>query len=111
MVVSALAAGPLAAQGMSGHDHGAGGMQHGPASQPAAAAPMSDGEVRKVDARAGTVTLKHGRLENLNMAPMTMVFKVRDPAWLPTLKPGDKVQFSAERVGGNLTVVTLNVVK
>jgi len=37
---------------------------------------MSHGEVRKVDAAAGKLTIRHGPLENLGMGPMTMVFKV-----------------------------------
>ena len=38
---------------------------------------MSHGEVRKVDAAAGKLTIRHGHLENLGMGPMTMVFKVK----------------------------------
>ncbi|MDP9646758.1 Cu/Ag efflux protein CusF [Paraburkholderia caledonica] len=35
---------------------------------------MSHGEVQKVDAAAGKLTIRHGPLENLGMGPMTMVF-------------------------------------
>ena len=68
------------------HDHAAAPVAAGAKSQ--AALPMTDAEVRKVDAKAGKLTLRHGRLENLDMAPMTMVFGVKDPAWLGTLKAG-----------------------
>ena len=72
-----------------------------------AAASMSEGEVRKVDATLGKITLRHGPLDNLNMPGMTMVFRVRDPAWLPQLKVGERVRFVAERIDGNLTITAL----
>ena len=76
-----------------------------------AALPLTDGEVRKIDVHAQKITLRHGRLENLGMAPMTMVFRVKDPAWLQSLKAGDRVRFAADRVDGALTVVILESAK
>ncbi|MCC7327299.1 MAG: copper-binding protein [Burkholderiales bacterium] len=70
---------------------------------------MSEGEVRKVDSAAGKLTLRHGPLENLDMPEMTMVFRVKDPAWLAQVKVGDKVRFVAERVDGKLTVTALHL--
>ena len=70
-------------------------------------APQSDGEVRKVDREQGKVMLRHGPLQNLDMPAMTMVFRVSDPALLDTLKEGEKVRFTAERVGGALTVTAI----
>lgn len=72
-----------------------------------AAAPTTDGEVRKVDKEQGKVTLKHGRIENLDMPGMTMVFKVADPKMLDPLKVGDKVRFTAENLNGALTVTAI----
>ena len=71
------------------------------------AAPLSKGEIRKVDREAGKITIKHGPLENLGMPAMTMVFRVKDAAMLDQVKPGDKVSFEAEQVGGALTVVRI----
>ena len=51
----------------------------------AAAAPLSEGEVRKVDVEQGKVTLRHGPLTNLDMPAMTMVFRVADPKFLDGL--------------------------
>ena len=68
---------------------------------------FTDGEVRKVDKQAGKVTLKHGAIANLDMPPMTMVFRVKDPAMLDTLKAGDKVRFRAQKVQGAYTVTEL----
>ena len=63
-------------------------------------ADLSEGEVTRVDAAALKVTLRHGELKNLNMPPMTMVFRVQDAAQLAPLKAGDKVRFRAEQVKG-----------
>jgi Cu(I)/Ag(I) efflux system protein CusF len=82
-----------------------GGADH--AAHHAQAAPAAEGEVRKVDAAQGKLTLKHGPIANLEMPGMTMVFKVADPKLLQGLKEGDKVKFSAERVGGAITVTAI----
>lgn len=86
---------------------------HHPAatSATAAVAPMADGEVRKVDKEQSKVTLKHGPIASIDMPAMTMVFKVAEPRMLDTLKPGDKVKFSAEKVNGTLTVTAVEVLK
>ncbi|MGH8618630.1 MAG: copper-binding protein [Burkholderiales bacterium] len=75
-----------------------------------AQAPLSDGEVRRVDKATGKVTLRHGPIPNLDMPPMTMVFQVKDPALLDLVKTGDKVKFAAEKDGGNYTVTSMEVV-
>lgn len=71
------------------------------------AAPLVDGEVRKVDKEQGKLTLRHGPIPNLEMAGMTMVFRVTDPKWLDGLKEGDKLSFSADRVNGVFTVTSI----
>src|SRR6266542_2611219 len=79
--------------------------------QTQAAAPgaaLTEGEVRKIDREAGTITLKHGPITNLGMPPMTMMFKARDAAMLDQLKPGDKVKFAVEQVGGKYTVTRVD---
>ena len=69
---------------------------------------MSHGEIKKVDAAAGKLTIKHGPLENLGMDAMTMVFKVKDPAMISQVKVGDKIDFMAEEVDGVLIVTKLH---
>ena len=82
--------------------------QYGSATPAAsAAAQMSQGEVRKVDKDAQKITIKHGPIDNLGMPPMTMVFRVKDPAMLDQVKPGDKVRFSADKVSGAYTVTKI----
>ena len=72
-----------------------------------AALPTVEGEVRKVDTDAKKITLKHGDIQNLDMMGMTMVFRVSDPAFLSKVKPGDKVRFTADKVDGALTVMSI----
>ena len=79
-----------------------------------AAAPsagMTDGEIRNVDKDAKKITIKHGPIQNLDMPPMTMVFQVKDPAMLETVKAGDKVNVAAEKVGGQITVTRIEASK
>lgn len=67
-----------------------------------------EGSVVKIDEAAGKITLKHGPIKKLDMDEgMTMVFRVQDPAMLKTVKVGDKVKFDADRVNGQITVITL----
>ena len=75
------------------------------------AADMSDGEVRKIDKETKKITLKHGEIKSLDMPPMTMVFQVKDPAMLDTVKPGDKVKFAVEMVGTSMVVTAISAVK
>ena len=69
---------------------------------------MVNGEVKKIDESAGKITLKHGPIKSLGMDEgMTMVFRVKDPAVLKGFKEGDKVQFDADRVDGQITVTAI----
>jgi len=77
-----------------------------------AQAEPADGEVRKVDKDAQKITIRHGPLPSLDMPqPMTMVYRVKDPAMLDRVKPGDKVKFEAENVGGAFTVTKIEPVR
>ena len=95
---------PVAGQAVEAH--------HQPAAAGAAnPAKMSDGEVRKVDKEAQKVTIKHGPIENLGMPPMTMVFRVANPAMLGQLNTGDKIRFSADKVDGAYIVTKVEIAK
>ena len=63
-------------------------------------AELSEGEITRWDPRTLRLTLKHGEIKNLEMPPMTMVFRVADAGVVGDLKPGDKVRFRAEQVSG-----------
>ena len=77
----------------------------------AQSAALSEGEVRKVDKGAKKITIKHGPLINLDMPAMTMVFQVKDPKMIEQVKAGDKVKFSAEKLGGAFTVTKIEQAK
>ena len=65
---------------------------------------MSEGTIKKIDAKAGKVTIKHGPLDNLSMPPMTMIFTVSDPAMLESFSAGDEIEFHAVDEGGKFIV-------
>ena len=61
---------------------------------------LAEGEVRRVDAEAKKLTIRHGPIANLDMPAMTMVFQVRDSALLQHVKAGDKIRFAADKIDG-----------
>ena len=67
-----------------------------------------DGEVKKIDESAAKITLKHGPAKSIGMdEPMTMVYRVKDPAMLKQVKVGDKVKFEAQSADAGYTVTKL----
>lgn len=68
---------------------------------------MTRGIISRIDAANGKLGIKHEAIDNLNMPPMTMVFRVADPALLNGLQVGDAVHFHAENPAGKLTVTAL----
>ncbi len=72
-----------------------------------AQAPTASGEITKLDKAAARVTLKHGEIKNLDMPPMTMVFRVTDPKMLDGLAVGQRIGFTAERINGQYTLTSV----
>lgn len=103
----ALALGLSTASAMAADPHAGHMAGHSASSAPASKAPMSEGEIKKIDKQAGKVTIKHGPLANLDMPPMTMSFAVKDAAMLDNLKVGDKIRFVAEKQGRGFQVARL----
>ncbi|AEI96495.1 MULTISPECIES: copper-binding protein [Roseobacter] len=64
------------------------------------------GKIKKIDAKAGKVTIIHGPLVNLDMPAMTMVFRA-DEAMIAKMSEGQDIEFVADRVKGKLTVTQL----
>ena len=77
------------------------------AAQAATPAATTDGEVTKIDKAQAKVTLRHGEIKNLDMPPMTMVFRVAEPKMLDGLAVGGKVRFAAEKLDGHYTVTQI----
>ena len=73
---------------------------------------LTDGQVTKVDASAGKITIKHGPIKKFDMDDgHTMVFRAQDPAMTKAVKAGDKVKFDAEKINGQFTVTKIEKAK
>ena len=57
------------------------------------------GVVKKVDAKAGKVTLAHDPVKTMNWPAMTMTFQVKNKAMLDKLGEGKKIEFEFENHG------------
>lgn len=65
------------------------------------------GEVRRLDAAAGKITIKHGEIAKLQLPAMTLVYRA-DPALLAGIEPGDKITFTAKREDGQYVVIAIS---
>ena len=108
-VVLSLVTASVSAQTAQPGDH----ASHHPGATSASSADASkaEGEVRKVDKETRKLTLRHGPIPNLEMPEMTMVFRLADPKLLDGLEPKQKVRFTAERLEGQLTVTSIEIVQ
>ncbi len=77
-----------------------------PAKQGTAASASASGEVRRVDAANGRITIKHGEIKALELPAMTLVYQA-DPQLLASVKPGDKINFTASRQGTSYVVTEI----
>ena len=94
------------------HASGHSAHQHGEHHHHAAESSSKDGgwtsaEVRKVDLEQGRLTLRHERIESLDMEPMTMVFRLGEGVSAAELSEGAKVRFQVERQMGRLVITAL----
>lgn len=71
------------------------------------------GEVKKIDSGANKITLTTGPIKSLDMDddPMTMVYRVQDPAMLKAVKVGDKVQFEFQSGSDGITITRMQKAK
>lgn len=72
---------------------------------------LTEGVVKKVDKDTGKITIAHGAIKNLGMGPMTMMFRVKDPAMLDQVQTGQKIRFQVDIIKGAYTVLQLEPVK
>lgn len=107
-VVTALGANQVFAQaGHAGHHRGHAPASPAPIAAQAEATGLSEGTVRRINAEAGSVTIAHGPLANLDMPPMTMSFRMSGQASLEGLAVGDKVRFAAGKDGDEFVVTEI----
>lgn len=65
------------------------------------------GEVRRIDAEAGKITIKHGAISDLQLPAMTLVYNIA-PALLAGVQPGDKIKFTAKRENQLYIIIKLS---
>ena len=102
VAVAAASLGSVAVQAQATMDHSKMGNTKMDMS-----ADMTDGVVRKVDKKAGKLTIMHGTIKNLDMPGMTMAFPVKDKALLDKVKAGDKIKFIVVMDKGNMLVTDI----
>lgn len=73
----------------------------------AAAQEYTAGEVTKIDEKQKKLTIRHEELSNLDMPAMTMVFVVAKDSMIEEVKVGQKIEFTADRVNGRITVTDI----
>jgi Cu/Ag efflux protein CusF len=107
----AVLIGLLPATVMSANEHDAHAGHMANQTNAANESPMSEGVVKKVDKAAGKVTIAHGPLVNLKMPAMTMVFRVKEAAWIDQMQTDVKIRFLADTINGSLTIVRFELAK
>lgn len=65
------------------------------------------GLIQQIDREKGTVIIKHGPLQGLDMPAMTMSFQVKDKAMLSNLQPLQKVEFDLTYDGKDYTITRI----
>ena len=64
--------------------------------------------IREIDRANSRIKIDHGPIPSIGMPGMTMTFKVKKPALLDQVKPGDQVNFEIEKSGLGWIVTNLN---
>ena len=84
------------------------GMSSGAAAKPAASSQERlKGEVVAVNEASGTVGIKLSGTVGSSDATAPTTFKIQDGLMFNAIKPGDRVSFTAERVGEQMTIKSL----
>ena len=71
------------------------------------AAHKATGVVKKVDPKAGSVTLAHDPVKSLNWPAMTMGFQVKDKMLLDKLAVGKKIEFEFVQQGKDYVITSV----
>ena len=67
---------------------------------------QGEGEILRVDAAQGRVTIAHKEIVGF-MAAMTMTFRVKDSKLLDGFKPGDRVEFTLEETPQSVSISSI----
>ena len=71
------------------------------------AADWIGGEIVKINAEQGTVTIRHTSIGHLYLPAATTTFHYVDPSVILRIKNGDRVRFRADRYDGTLRLVAV----
>lgn len=67
---------------------------------------QGEGSIEAIDFAHATVTLAHGPIASLKWPAMLMDFRLADPAWLRSLRPGQQVVFEiTEEAAGEYVII------
>lgn len=67
----------------------------------------TSGEVTKIDEKQKKLTIRHEELKSLDMPAMTMVFVVAEDSMIDEVEVGQKIEFTADRIDGRITVTDI----
>jgi Cu/Ag efflux protein CusF len=109
-LIIALASASFSVSGLAQMNHDMHGSAMAMPVSTVANAAMGEGLVKKIDKTKGTVTLAHSAQKD-GMSAMTMVYRVKDVAWLDKMKVGQKIRFATDPADGGMTVVQFEPVK
>lgn len=103
MLLAAIGAGSAFAQ------HESGGLHTMLAQAPAASQKTGKGTglIQQIDKERGSIIVKHGPLQGLDMPAMTMSFMVKNKAMLSSLQPLQKVDFELTYDGTNYLITKI----
>lgn len=99
LALGGLSATPVIAQTMSGDIKampGMAGMDH---AAPAAKTGQGTGVITAIDAKASTLTIRHGPIPSVNWPAMTMTFKASPATLLHGLSVGQTIGFDVRTQG------------
>lgn len=109
VLIIALVAAGFSSHGIAQTDHSMHGSAAAKQMPTGTAVAMEEAIVKKIDKSAGKVALAHGAQKD-GMPAMTMVYRVKDAAWLDKMQVGQKIRFATDPADG-MTVARFELVK
>jgi Cu/Ag efflux protein CusF len=110
LLIIAVAAAAFSSHAMAQTDHSGHGSHTAMQTEATPETQMEEGVVKKIDKAGARVTVAHAAQKN-GMPAMTMVYRVKDAAWLDKVKPGQKIRFTTDPADGGNTLLRFEAVK
>lgn len=109
VLIIALVTAGFSAHGIAQMDHSMHASAATKQTPTGTAIAMEEGVVKKIDKSAGKVSLAHSAQKD-GMSAMTMVYRVKDAAWLDKMQVGQKILFATDPADG-MTVARFELLK